>query len=88
MDIKEVTHKIRYWLTFHTDDIDRDTMYEALEVMDTAIEEGEKYEEMWGWLDNMVNTNGMEYNRAWKVQVGNLMYDLEQKYFPKGGKQC
>ena len=47
MDIKEVTHKIRYWLTFHTDDIDRDTMYEALEVMDTAIEEGEAYKKMW-----------------------------------------
>ena len=42
-----------------------------------------KYKEMWGWLDNMVNANGMEYNRAWKVQVGKLMYDLEQKYFPK-----
>ena len=42
-----------------------------------------KYKEMWGWLDNMVNANGMEYNRVWKVQVGKLMYDLEQKYFPK-----
>jgi len=46
-------------------------------------EQGDKYRQMWGWLDNMVNANGMEYNRVWKVQVGKLMYDLEQKYFPK-----
>ena len=52
------------------------------EVLD-FIEELSNYEAMWGWLDNMVNANGMEYNRAWKVQVGKLMYDLEQKYFPK-----
>jgi len=47
------------------------------------LQPGEAYREMWGWLDNMVNANGMEYNRVWKVQVGKLMYDLEQKYFPK-----
>ena len=47
------------------------------------LQPGEAYREMWGWLDNMVNANGMEYNRVWKVQVGKLMYDLEQKHFPK-----
>ena len=51
------------------------------------LQRGEKYEEMWGWLDNSVNANGMEYNRKWKKQVGNIMADIEQKYFPKGGNQ-
>jgi len=47
------------------------------------LQPGEAYREMWGWLDNMVNANGMCYNLKWKKEVGDIMYDLEQKYFPK-----
>ena len=51
------------------------------------LQPGEAYREMWGWLDNMVNANGMCYNLNWKKQVGGIMYDLEQKYFPEEAKQ-
>lgn len=51
------------------------------------LQRGEKYKEMWGWLDNSVNANGMEYNKTWKEQVGKIMADIEQKYFPKPVKK-
>ena len=62
---------------------EQEEKYDKTEGIIALLQQGEAYRQMWGWLDNMVNANGMEYNRVWKVQVGKLMYDLEQKYFPK-----
>lgn len=97
MDIKEVAHKIRYWLTFHTNDIDRDIMYEALEVMDTAIEEGENYKKIVEEIDERLipgkvsivecpdHTNMGELSTLEFIRL--IIKDIKEKYFPKPKKE-
>ena len=93
IDFKEVAHKIRYWLTFHTNDIDRDSMYEVLEVMDNAIKEGEKYkqshiklveeiERRQGIINELNNYKDMWYDNKC-YSKSKKIEELEHKYFPK-----
>jgi len=49
------------------------------------LQPGEAYREMWGWLDNIINSYyGTKYERKLSTQqIREIIYDLEQKYFPK-----
>ena len=91
MEVKEAIHKIRYWLTFHTEGIDRNMMYEALEIMDTAIEQGEvlKAENVelkaYKQIVEELNILNREYFSNYETRTENIirMKQLFEKYFPK-----
>jgi len=61
---------------------------EKIDKVIELLKRGEKFEEMWGWLDNIINSYyGTEYQREFTTQqIREHMGELEQKYLKEERK--
>lgn len=77
MNIKEAIEFVKNkWVTY----LDKQEIKNKNEVIE-LLQRGEKYEKMWKKLK--INTS--QYDRG--TNILDMVYEYEQKYFPKGGSQ-